>query len=119
MDLKITITIMSGVEDGNTLEYDSARGDGQYVEGEWALTIGRKDENDICLRNDTYISRRHANIIWENDHWELEDLDSTNGSFLENPEDFFNDIPVKGMVTLTERQLFRVGRTWLRIETIE
>lgn len=119
MELKITITIMSGVEDGNTLEYDSTRGDGTQDSGSWSLSIGRKDENDICLKNDTYISRRHANIIREQDSWLLEDCESTNGSFLENPEDFFNDIPVKGIVPLNDRQLFRVGRTWLRIETIE
>ncbi|GAB4332860.1 MAG: hypothetical protein Kow00117_17100 [Phototrophicales bacterium] len=117
--MKITITIMSGVEDGNTLEYDSTRGDGQQDQGKWRLSIGRKDENDICLKSDTYISRWHANIIYEAGHWLLEDCKSTNGSFLENPDDFFNDIPIQDTVILNTHQLFRIGKTWLRIETIE
>jgi hypothetical protein len=55
----------------------------------------------------------------KNRDWWLEDLKSTNGTFAENPEDFFDDHPVKGFVQVDEGQLFRVGRTWLRIQKTE
>ncbi len=118
MDLKIKVMIMSGVEDGTTIDYDTIRGDGKVSGDQWILSIGRREERDIYLRNDTYVSRRHANLIWDNGAWVLEDLDSTNGSFIESVDDFFNDTQVTGRMSLSERQLFRIGRTWLRVETI-
>ncbi|MFW5691975.1 MAG: FHA domain-containing protein [Chloroflexota bacterium] len=119
MESKVQITIMSGVEDGTALIYDADRGDGEPQPRGWVLTVGRKDENDICLRNDTYVSRRHANLIRHATGWQLEDLDSTNGSFIENADDFFADIPVTGTVPIQDGQLFRVGRTWLRIQLVK
>jgi predicted component of type VI protein secretion system len=117
---RLNVMMMSGVEDGGMLECDVQRGDGKHSDkGVWVLTIGRREENDICLKNDTYISRFHARLIHYHDGWVLEDLDSTNGSFLEDAHDFFHDIPVKGAVRIAEGQLFRVGRTWLTIEAID
>lgn len=116
MKRKLSLMIMSGVEDGTLLEFATAKGDGEALSDKWTLSIGRRDENDICLRNDTYVSRQHARLHLKNDDWWLEDLNSTNGSFIENPDDFFDDQPVKGFVQLAEDRLFRVGRTWLRIQ---
>lgn len=118
MDFKMGIMIMSGVDDGTLMEYKSDRGDGQSTGDKWTLSIGRRDENDICLRNDTYVSREHANLHWKNEAWWLEDCDSTNGTFLAT-DSFFEDDPVKGIVPLQIGQLFRVGRTWLRLHSIE
>lgn len=119
MERKLSIMIMSGVEDGALLEYDSTRGDGKVMFDKWSLTVGRRDENDVCLRNDTYVSRQHAKIHWIRDNWWLEDCESTNGTFINNQIDFFDDQPVKGIIHVEEGQLFRVGRTWMRIQTIE
>jgi predicted component of type VI protein secretion system len=118
-DMKLNVMIMSGSEDGTTLTYDPSQGDGQSAEDAWQISIGRKEENDLCLRNDTYVSRFHAFIIWKNNRWWLQDCDSTNGTFIENAQDFFDDQPIKGTIGIEEEQLFRVGRTWLRIQVIE
>lgn len=119
MELAVNIMVMSGVEDGTLMHFSTQQGDGKTDEIVWTLSIGRKDENDVVLRNDTYISRAHALLHWDAGQWWLEDLDSTNGTFLENMADFFNDTPVYGSVKLDEGQLFRVGRTWMRLQTIE
>lgn len=111
------VYILSGVEDGTTLSYSIEQGDGQIAGDRWIISIGRKDENDLCLRNDTYISRKHANLIWQDDQWWLQDLNSTNGSFVEDEDNFFEDIPVKGTIPIEESQFFRIGRTWLTILT--
>ncbi len=116
MDGKFSVMIMSGVEDGYIFTFGSANGDGKLMEDSWTITIGRRDENDLCLNSDTYISRHHANLHWKSGQWWLEDRTSTNGTFLDNDEDFFEDQPVKGIVPLEAGQLFRVGRTWLRIQ---
>ena len=119
MEIELNLTIMSGIEDGTLLEYNIARGDGEVNHDRWTLTIGRRDENDICLRNDTYISRHHANLHWENGGWHLEDCNSTNGTFISDPNDFFNDLPVKTSAEIKAGQLFCVGRTWLCIQVAE
>ncbi|TVR19058.1 MAG: FHA domain-containing protein [Anaerolineaceae bacterium] len=119
MDYKISVSIMSGAEDGNMLEYSLMRGDGRKTATGWVLTIGRHDENDIYLRHDLYTSRYHAEIICDRGAWYLRDLDSTNGTFFENPDDYFNERRIYGTHSLTENQLFRIGRTWLQFESIE
>lgn len=118
MDIRLNVHIMSGVDDGLTLEYISKNGDGELSPDRWTVNIGRRDENDICLRKDTYVSRVHAKLHWQNQQWWLEDCNSTNGTFINIDGDFFNDQQVKGFIHLDDDQLFRVGRTWLRIQTM-
>jgi hypothetical protein len=43
-------------------------------------TIGRSSENDIYLTGDTTLSKQHAKIVEQNDHFRLIDLGSTNGT---------------------------------------
>jgi pSer/pThr/pTyr-binding forkhead associated (FHA) protein len=109
---------MSGIEDGNTYEVRSEY-DGHVDGSYWTLSIGRREDNDICLNYDTFISRRHGYLHWRQDSWWLEDDDSTNGTFIENHEDFFNDKEVKGTVQIEEGQLFKVGKTWMRIQAMD
>ena len=106
---------MSGVEDGLRLSYDLENGDGQLdKEGDaWKISIGRREDSDICLRNDTFVSRLHAFIKWEDKRWWLEDCDSTNGTFIENSD---SDARVKGTIPVEPGQFFRTGHTWMRIE---
>ena len=116
LHVQIDLMIMSGVDDGAITTYRSNSGDGIMTEDSWTVTIGRKDENDLCLRNDTFVSRTHAKLHLKADQWWLEDCDSTNGTFVENPNNYFDDLPVKGIIPIEIGQLFRVGRTWMRIQ---
>lgn len=115
---QIQVMVMSGVEDG-TLHTFAPERDGLPKDERWILTIGRREDNDLCLRNDTFISRQHANILWYQNAWWLEDLNSTNGTFVESTRDFFSDERVLERIPLTVWQLFRIGRTWLRLQPIE
>lgn len=112
-ELQIDIMVMSGVEDGLVMSYSTANGDGTFEVDEWTLTLGRRDDNDLCLRNDTFASRYHARLHWRSDGWVLEDLNSKNGTFVEEQDE---DARVSGTLPLAPSQLFRVGRTWLRIQ---
>lgn len=116
LHIQIDLMIMSGVDDGSIITYKSNQGDGRMSEDSWTISIGRKDQNDLCLRNDTFVSRTHAKIHFKIDRWWLEDCDSTNGTFIENTKNFFDDMPVKGIIPIEIGQLFRVGRTWMRIQ---
>jgi hypothetical protein len=46
------------------------------------LTIGRSSESGLVIRDD-YTSTHHARLMLWDDHWVLQDLDSTNGTFLD------------------------------------
>jgi len=46
------------------------------------LTIGRSSESGLVIRDD-YTSTHHARLMLWGDNWVIQDLDSTNGTFLE------------------------------------
>ena len=50
--------------------------------GSQPLTIGRSNESGLVIRDD-YTSTHHARIMLLNDAWVVQDLDSTNGTFLD------------------------------------
>lgn len=53
----------------------------RYVLGDEPLTVGRGQENRIVLDNDS-VSRRHCRIEKRNTSWHVVDLDSTNGTYV-------------------------------------
>lgn len=83
--------------------------------GRWVISLGRHDSNDVCLSNDTFVSRHHARIHVDRSRLWLEDRDSTNGTYIEASAQ--EDIQVIQKAPLQAGQLFRVGRTWLRVES--
>jgi pSer/pThr/pTyr-binding forkhead associated (FHA) protein len=46
-----------------------------------ALTIGRSSESALVIRDD-YTSSHHARLLLRGDAWAVQDLDSTNGTFV-------------------------------------
>jgi pSer/pThr/pTyr-binding forkhead associated (FHA) protein len=64
------LVITSGAKEG--LELD--------LPGE-LLTIGRSGESGLVIRDD-YTSTHHARLLLWNEGWMLQDLDSTNGTYL-------------------------------------
>ena len=66
-----------------------------------ALTIGSLEGNDVVVDLDT-VSRRHARIVREGGHAVLEDLGSTNGTFV-------NGEPVQGRLALNSGDQVKVG----------
>lgn len=73
------------------------------------LTIGRSSESGLVIRDD-YTSTHHARLMLWNNEWMLQDLDSTNGTFLDGervtaPAQVPLDTPIKvGMTTFELRR---------------
>jgi len=65
-----TLTIASGPSAGRRFSIDAA-----------AITIGRHDQCDIQVE-DRWLSRRHARIAWTGSGYIIEDLGSTNGTYV-------------------------------------
>ena len=73
--------------------------------------LGRGSENTIIL-NDQSISVRHARLYQVEGVWWLEDLDSKNGTRL-------NELPVSKPISLTHGDVIELGNNSLRLETRE
>jgi hypothetical protein len=58
------------------------RPDGTRVALRAGLRIGRAPENDIVIR-DTRVSRRHARVVAAGDGYAIEDLGSSNGTYVD------------------------------------
>ena len=95
--MKIKLEVLSGPTDGEIYHFNKSLG------------IGRDKTNELALPWDRFISRRHAKLLVAEPECFLEDLDSTNGTFI-------NGDRLKGRIVLSNGQIFKVGRTWLQIE---
>jgi pSer/pThr/pTyr-binding forkhead associated (FHA) protein len=73
------------------------------------LTVGRAANNDVALGADEYASGRHARIEPRRDGVWIEDVGSTNGTFV-------NGIRVTRERRLTPGDVVRIGETDLRFE---
>ncbi|MBV9407390.1 MAG: DUF3662 domain-containing protein [Candidatus Eremiobacteraeota bacterium] len=61
------------------------RPDGTRVALADGLTLGRADDNDVVLR-DARASRHHAKIVADGTGWSVEDIGSSNGTFVDGAE---------------------------------
>ena len=119
-DKKLSVTYMSGPLDGKIMRFDQPE-----IGDEQVLTIGRREGCDIALPFDNQVSRLHARLgcaslpITGNEavsnpflltFW-LEDARSRNGTFVEREKD-----AIRGKYNLRPGTLFRIGRTWLRLD---
>ena len=80
-----------------------------YMLNSSQLTIGRGGQNDIPLPNDDYASARHARFEPRQDGVWVQDLGSTNGTYL-------NGMRLERPRRLTTGDVVRVGETDLRFE---
>lgn len=72
MQNKIHVSILTGPMSGHKY---SVAFDGPVL-------IGRTKDAHICIEEDECCSRRHAHIIQRNNKFFIEDLNSTNGTYL-------------------------------------
>jgi len=88
------LVITSGPREG--MEIDLPLGD----EGDEQLTIGRSSESGLVIRDD-YTSTHHARLMLWNDEWVVQDLDSTNGTFVDGQRVTLpTPVPVGATVTI-------------------
>lgn len=69
--------------------------------------IGRSTDVEVSL-NDSFLSIEHARLEWRNGVWMLEDLNSTNGTYL-------NGFEVSASTEVHDSDVIRVGRVELKL----
>ncbi len=72
------------------------------------IILGREADCDYQL-DDQAVSSQHARLSYHHKQWWLEDMASTNGTYL-------NDEPVSSPVVITDGDELRLGHIGLRIE---
>jgi hypothetical protein len=87
-----------------TLEIE--RPDGTRIPLADGLTIGRADDNTVVL-HDARASRHHARIVADGTGWTVEDLGSSNGTFVDGAQ--------VRRSRLDRDQILTVGETFMRI----
>ncbi|WP_232547377.1 FHA domain-containing protein [Propioniciclava soli] len=94
--LPSTLRITQGQQQGLTMELGQA------------LQIGRSTDCQLIL-DDDYVSTRHARIVRGERGYLVEDLGSTNGTYLNNER-------ISTPVPFTPNDTLRIGRTLLVVE---
>jgi hypothetical protein len=72
-----------------------------------SMTIGRAPECELLI-DDTYASSQHARLFGKNGTWYLEDLGSTNGTFV-------NDQRLAAPAMVQQGDKIRIGTTMLEL----
>jgi hypothetical protein len=96
---RLVVVTSPDLNEGENFELNSAQ-----------LTIGRGNQNDITISTDEYASARHARFEPRRDGVWVQDLGSTNGTFL-------NGTRLERPRRLSRGDVVRVGGTDLRFET--
>jgi pSer/pThr/pTyr-binding forkhead associated (FHA) protein len=120
MSREISITFMSGPLDGKTQRFEQPE-----IGEERVLRIGRREGCEIHLPFDNQVSRIHARLgckstpVTASDsvtepyvlYFWLEDMSSRNGTYIERDRK-----ALYGRVSVRPGTMFRIGRTWLRLD---
>jgi pSer/pThr/pTyr-binding forkhead associated (FHA) protein len=96
---RLVVVKSADLDEGMDFELDSAQ-----------LTIGRGGQNDIAIATDEYASARHARFEPRRDGVWVQDLGSTNGTYL-------NGMRLEHPKRLAQGDVVRVGETDLRFES--
>jgi hypothetical protein len=95
---RLVVVKSPDLDEGQDFELDSAQ-----------LTIGRGRQNDIAIGSDEYASARHARFEPRQDGVWVQDLGSTNGTFL-------NGARLEHPRRLAAGDIIRIGETDLRYD---
>ena len=102
----LNLTFMSGSRDGEVVQLATA---GVPP----SVSIGRTAPCELVLSDDPDMSRRHARIFWSGSSWMIEDLGSSNGTFI---GEFQTERKLSVPTAIKDGEIFRVGLTRLRLD---
>jgi len=84
------------------------KGHKYFVKSDASISIGRSNDANIRIAYDEFCSRKHALLFWEGDKCFVQDLNSTNGTLV-------NDGQIKHKSTLKDGDIISLGDTKLEV----
>ncbi len=105
MTQTLTLTFMSGSRDGEEVQLKTAGSPP-------SVSMGRDAPCELVISDDPDLSRRHARIFWSGSSWMLEDMGSSNGTFI---GEFRNARRLLTPTAIKDGDILRVGLTRLRL----
>lgn len=72
---------LPNIERRKLLHFEASDGSGGFTAGNNAI-IGREDDGKEYLSKYMTVSRRHARLIYDNNSWFIEDMNSANGTYI-------------------------------------
>lgn len=96
---------MSGSRDGEVVQLET-------IGSPPSVSIGRNAPCELVISDDPDLSRRHARLFRTGSSWVLEDLNSSNGTFI---GEFQGTRRVSAPTAIKDGDIFRVGLTRLRL----
>lgn len=111
MRTQVGVTFMSGPRDGETRYFETSDGGNDRV-----IIIGRREGCDILLDYDGQVSRLHVHLVYDSnaDRFYLVDQSSRNKTWVGQEA-----LKPEERHEIMAGTLFRVGRTWLRVDPPE
>jgi len=108
---QVGVTFMSGPRDGETKYFETPSTGNDLV-----IVIGRREGCDILLEYDGQVSRLHVHLVYDpkNDRFYLIDQTSRNKTWVGQ-----HALEPEQRTEIQPGTLFRVGRTWLRVDPPE
>ena len=101
----LTLNFMSGSCDGEVVQLETSGAPP-------SISIGRGELCELVISDDPDLSRHHARLFWNGSSWMLEDLDSSNGTFI---GEFQAARRLSEPTAIKDGEIFRVGLTRLRL----
>jgi pSer/pThr/pTyr-binding forkhead associated (FHA) protein len=101
----LNLTFMNGARDGEIVQLETTGSPP-------SVSLGRTAPCELVLSDDPDMSRRHARIFWSGSTWMLEDLNSSNGTFI---GEFQTQRKLSAPAAIKDGDIFRVGLTRLRL----
>ena len=109
MTQTVNLTFMSGSRDGEVVQLETAGSPP-------SISIGLVAPCELLITDDLDLSRRHTRIFWNGSAWMLEDMNSSNGTFI---GEFQAARKLSGASAIKEGEIFRVGLTRLRLSGVK
>ena len=101
--MKCSLEIVSGIYDGLFYEIET-----------FPIKIGRSDTNEVAIPLDDAASREHAELSYENNTVYIDDLKSTNSTYV-NDQKIGDGL---GKRNLNDGDMLRVGETYIKFNII-
>jgi pSer/pThr/pTyr-binding forkhead associated (FHA) protein len=113
----VEIMVINGPFDGQVIRLNAPNN--RFTDFGPGYLFGRRESCDFPLPYDRWVSGRHARLYAENGKWYLEDLRSTNHTYigLTRPDhSFAGKAQIQGPQEVSVGTMFQIGRIWLRIQ---